>query len=148
MAQLCGKESICASSIGFGAHWRAVVEKGAQIPLAVPRVFFDGFGIGSCALAKFFGEFIFAARFAKRGEFVQHIAQEPRHPHAFAFAVHADAVEAIVPIAGANERQIVRAVSAAFFNGAAAMLKDRGALLGNLRLVVNLVFVFGRVVAA
>ncbi len=51
--------------------------------------------------------------------------QEPAQPHALAAAVFTDAVHAVVPVAGADERQAVLAHVERAFESAAAMLEQR-----------------------
>jgi hypothetical protein len=48
-------------------------------------------------------------RRAPVGELREHVEQEERQPHAFAAAVLADQVHAVVPVAAAHQRQAVLA---------------------------------------
>ena len=50
-----------------------------------------------------------AARGGERRESRQRRVEEPAEPNAFAFALFADAVHAVVPVAGADERKSVAA---------------------------------------
>ena len=49
----------------------------------------------------------------QRAELAQHFVQEEAQPHALALALDAHAVHAVVPVAGADQRQAVRAESRA-----------------------------------
>ena len=51
---------------------------------------------------------IVAALPRERQEAVDDGAEEPREPHRFAAATAADAIHAVVPVAGAHQRQAVR----------------------------------------
>ncbi len=52
----------------------------------------------------------------------QHVVQEKRQPDALALAMDADVVHAVVPVAGAHQRQAVRAETQPVHDGAAAVL--------------------------
>ena len=54
-----------------------------------------------------------AAQARDFGEFSQHVTEEKAEPYAFAFAVPADQIHAVVPVAGTHQRQSVRAESQA-----------------------------------
>ena len=56
----------------------------------------------------------------------------------------ADAVHAVVPVAGADERQAVRAGGDAFLDGAAAVLEERAVFADDRRQVVSLVLALGQ----
>ncbi len=77
-----------------------------------------------------------AAAAGKLGELRQHVVQEEREPDAFALAVLADQVHAVVPVAAAHQRQAVGAETQAVVDRADAMLVERADVVGNLRQVV------------
>ena len=52
--------------------------------------------------------------------------QEPAEPHALAAAVLADAVHAVVPVAGADQRQAMLAHLERALEAAAAVLEESG----------------------
>ena len=60
--------------------------------------------------------------------------QEPAQPHALAAAVFADAVHAVVPVAGADERQAVLAHVQRAFEPEAAVLEQRRGVVADCRL--------------
>src|ERR1035437_2729038 len=60
--------------------------------------------------------------------------QEPTEPDALALAPFADAVHAVVPITGADQRQPMAAESQALVEGAGAMLEQGGGLVGDGRM--------------
>ena len=70
------------------------------------------------------------------GELREHVVKEERQPDAFAFAVLADQVHAVIPVAAAHQRQAVVAEAQAVVDGADAMLVERADVVGNLRQVV------------
>ena len=65
--------------------------------------------------------------------------QEPAQPDALALARLADAVHAVVPVAGADQRQAVRAGGEAEVEAARAMLEQRRRLVGLVGLEVEIV---------
>ncbi len=76
---------------------------------------------------------------AVAGEFAelpQHVVEEEREPDAFALAVLADQIHAVVPVAAADQRQVVNAETQAVVHGADAMFVKCRNLIGNLRQVV------------
>ena len=111
---------------------RPVVEIRAAVPVAVPGELEHAgepprlVPIARRQIAAF-------APLAERRELVQHDDEEPAEPHAFAAAAVADAVHAVVPVAGADERQPVRAVVHRAVDGADAVLEERRALGGHAR---------------
>ena len=88
---------------------RAVVEVRAAIPVAVPRQL-EHAGEPPRLVAVLARQIGAAAALADRREVVQHGHEEPAEPHALAAALVADAVHAVVPVAGADQRQPVRTV--------------------------------------
>ena len=57
--------------------------------------------------------------------------QKPAEPDALALATFADAVHAVVPVAGTDQRQAVDAEREALVKPARAVLEQRGDLVGN-----------------
>ena len=83
-------------------------------------------GLGLAAL----GEGGVAAQRGQLGELRQHVVEEEAQPDAFALALLADQVHAVVPVAGAHQRQAVRAEAQAVSDGAHAVLVQAGRLVG------------------
>ena len=118
--------------IGLRAERLAVVEVGAAIPLAVPGVLLDVF-LQLLRLRRG------SVRRRQRpvalprqlGKLRQHVVEEEGEPDAFAAAVFADQVHAVVPIAAAHQRQAVFAEFQAVLDGAHAMFVERGRLLAS-----------------
>ena len=108
------------------AERRAVVEVGAAVPLAVPAVLLEALAQpGALALAAR-GEGGVAARTRERAELPQHFAQEEAQPDALALAAHPHQIHAVVPVAGAHQRQAVRAEAQAVRDRAHAVLVEAG----------------------
>jgi hypothetical protein len=106
---------------------RPIVEEPAQVPFAVPLL------IERRAQARGFGAVASGAAFvvlgvADRRELGEHGVEEEAEPRALAAARGADAVEAVVPVAAANERKAVRARRDAALDRAHAVLVDRAGL--------------------
>ena len=105
---------------------RAVVEVGATVPVAIPAVALDILA----QLCRLFlaarGEGAVAAHARKLGELHQHVIQEETQPHAFAFAVCANHVHAVVPVTCADERQAALAEAQTSEDGAHAVLIQIG----------------------
>src|SRR5437870_2066765 len=119
---------------------RAVVEIGTTIPVAVPRELQpagEPLGFTSIVL-RMFGV---APFIADRRILLQHDDEEPTEPHAFPTPQVADAVHAVVPIAGADERQPVRAVLQRAIDGANRMVEHRCGFLGDRRQTVRFTLV-------
>ena len=74
-----------------------------------------------------------ARQFGKLGE---HVVEEERQPDAFAAALFAHQVHAVVPVAAAHQRQTVFAEFQSVFDGAHAMLVERGRLFGAIRQII------------
>ena len=115
----------------------AVVVIGASVPLAVPRLLEHRRQpprLGAAAL----GEGIVAARRAEGREVEEHGMEEEAEPDALAPSFAAHEVHAVVPIAGAHQRQAVLARRQAAVERAPAVLEERGALGGDARLRIGL----------
>ena len=84
---------------------------------------------GLARLLAAFGEGLVALQPRQRNEAAQHVEEEEAHPDAGSRALAAEHVDAVVPIAGAQQRQAVRAdVAQRVFDGAAGMFVDVAAL--------------------
>src|SRR5579863_9987587 len=92
--------------------------------------------------APLFRALMFAARIRNLGKLPQNRVQKPAEPYAFAFTVLADAIHAVVPIAGAHQRQAVRTKTEAAIQGSRAMLEQRRASLRNARLKIRFFLAF------
>ena len=74
-----------------------------------------------------------AACVGKRRERDERRVEKPAEPDAFAPAVFADAVHAVVPVAGADQRQAVAPTCQAGIEAAGAVLEQRADLVGDRR---------------
>ena len=82
----------------------------------------------AASLQATFGEGCVAARARQLGELREHFVQEEAQPDAFALALIAHQVHAVVPVAGADQRQAVLAEAQAVPDGAHAVLVQAGRL--------------------
>src|SRR6185369_1051722 len=80
----------------------AVVEVSAPVPFAVPAVALDALAQLRRLALTAFGEQCIALRASERGELHQHVVKEEAEPDALAFALRADEIHAVVPVAGAD----------------------------------------------
>ena len=83
------------------------------------------------------------ARQGEGGEALDHAAEEPGQPDRLAAAFVADPVHAVVPVAGAHQRQAVYAGRQALVDGAGAVLVHARALLAGARGVVGILGAVG-----
>ncbi len=111
-----------AFAVARRAQRGAVVEPGAAIPAAVPGVLFDVFAQTVAFRCAEFGEIGVVVLPRQRAELAQHLDQEEAQPDALALAVDADPIHAVVPVAGADQRQAVFTKAHAVPDGAHAML--------------------------
>ena len=118
--------------IGVRSERRAVVEESAQIPFAVPAGSFHRFRHGSGAFPPGRGDCrLPLLHHVRKG--LQHRAQEPAKPDAFAATLDAHAVHAVVPIAVAEQGQLMRAKLPRFIESAPAVFPERRGLRGDGR---------------
>ena len=122
--------------IGGGAKRFSVIEVRAAIPLAVPGLLLDVLlqllGLGEATLGK--GSVVASARqFCKLG---QHVVQEESQPNAFAATLVAHQIHPVVPVAATHERQAMLAEFKPVFDGANAMLIQRGRRFGAIGQVI------------
>ena len=132
-----------ALGVGARAERRAVVEEGAPVPLAVPARGLQRVAPAARGLLPARGALVLAALLGDRREAPDEIAQEPGEPHRFAAALVADAVHAVVPVAGAHQRQAVRADAEAAIDRARAVLEDARRLLADRGRVVGVLGALG-----
>ena len=78
---------------------------------------------------------------------MQHAVQEEAEPGALAAPRGPDAVHAVVPVAGAEERKAVRARGQALVDRAQAVLEERAVFGGHARQSVGFVLVRPRAAA-
>ena len=122
--------------IGAGAKGFSVVEVRAAIPLAVPGLLLDVLlqlmGLGEATLGK--GSVVASARqFGKLG---QHVVEEESQPDTFAAPLFAHQIHPVVPVAATHERQAMLAEFEPVFDGANAMLIQRGRRFGAIGQVI------------
>ncbi len=84
---------------------RAVVVIAAPVPLTVPACAFERASQGRCERQPARRALIVCTPACIRNECVDRRDEKPRKPRAFAATFFADAVHAVVPVAGADERQ-------------------------------------------
>ena len=89
------------------------------------------------------GARIVAALRGNRRKALDHAAQKPGQPDRLAASLMADPVHAVVPVAGAHQRQAVRAQRQAAVDGAGAVLVHAGGLLAGLGCVIRVFSAFG-----
>src|SRR5204863_2588628 len=101
----------------------AVVEVGAAVPVAIPRLLEHRrhslalSGPTDCARRV-------PARSHQRGEIVKDLRQEPAEPDALAAALVSDTVHAVVPVPGADQGKAMRADGEPTLDGADAVLVE------------------------
>src|SRR5207244_1328234 len=120
------------------AERRAVVEIGAAIPIPVPGLLLQG--PLQCSLMRLIARdsLALARGLESREHLRKYRMQEPTDPDALAPAIVSHAVHAVVPVSRAHERQPVRADFEAPIERASAMLEDRAALRGDLRMSIRI----------
>ena len=121
------------------AERRAVIVVAAPIPLAIPGrgIERDAQGVGMGLPGPHPGRLL--ARRGDRDEGGERCVQEPAQPDALALARLADAIHAVVPVAGAHQRQAVRAGGEREVEAAGAVLEQRRRLVGLGRLEIEVV---------
>jgi hypothetical protein len=105
----------------------------------VSRASARGFGGGGA----FVGEGVVAACGGEGGEVEEDAPEEEGEPDAFAFSFVADAVHAVVPVAGADEGEVVGAGGSGAADGADAVVVEGGGFVGGAGEVVDGFFVGG-----
>ena len=113
--------------VGRGPERRAVVEVRAPVPLAVPAVLLELLRAAWRPPPRSVRRMASSPTPRRdRAELRQHLAQEEAQPDALAPALDADQVHAVVPVAGAHQRQAVRAEAQPVHDGAHAVLVEAG----------------------
>ena len=127
-AQAWAMASMRHSGVRRRAQRRAVVEVRAAIPRAVPRGFRGGLerhhaiAVAPCALE-------LAPGLGQRGKARQDGQLEPGQPDAFTQPAFANPVHAVVPVAGAHQRQAVSAAVETDVDRPRAVLEQRAVLV-------------------
>ena len=75
------------------------------------------------------GTFSVPTRVCNRSKDFQSREQEPAKPNTFSFSAFANPVHAVIPVAGAHERQAMGAMGQAAIKRAGAMLVEAGRFL-------------------
>ena len=128
------------SSFVAGAERRAVVEIAAAIPVAVPDLASRARACSAVACVSHRAARVFPSRaFANGAKTVERRVQEPGEPDALAAPRLADAVHAVVPVAGADQRQAVFADGEALIQRARAVFEERRAFVRDRWLEVRIV---------
>ena len=96
-----------AFHVFFRAKRRAIVKVSATIPFAIPAMFLDSPREPGSLIHTTCGESFVAIEVRNLCELHKHFTKEKAQPDAFTFAVFADHVHAVVPIAGSDQRQAV-----------------------------------------
>src|SRR4029078_1770138 len=100
---------------------RAIVKVGPAIPLTIPTMLLDILAhVRRFALAAFCKGTI-TTQASHLRKLHEHVIQEKSQPDAFASAVFADHVQAVVPVTGADEWEAVLPTSEALQNGSHAV---------------------------
>src|SRR3546814_607733 len=140
-------DGVAAAFVAFvRTQRRAVVVVAAAVPLAVPAAVVPALAHGGRGLLPARRAVLLAASLRIWRERVDGGAQEPAQPRTLAPALFADAVHAVVPVAGTEQRQVVRTQRQAGVDGARAVFVQAGVGVGGGRPVVGFVhawFEFG-----
>ena len=83
-----------------------------------------------------FGEALSPRAVRELGKMLEHVVEEEGQPDAFALAVFADQIHAVVPVATADQRQSVLAKLQSVLDRPDTMLVERGRFLGAMGRVV------------
>ena len=124
-----------------GPQRRAVIEKAAPVPVAVPGFALHRAGKVGGVGAPCGGTFGFLPCIGQRCEGGQRGVQKPRKPHALALAPLPHPVHAVIPVAGADQRQAMHAVRKAVVQRTRAVLEHGGGVIGHGRLEERVMFV-------
>src|SRR5687768_3786452 len=109
-----------------------VVEVGAPVPLAIPRMFLDSSGIFVGVPAELCGYGRVAAGVHVNGKGPQGRDEEPGQPHALAPSLETHPVHAVIPVADSDQRQAVLAGGAGSPECPETMLVYTAVLVGDL----------------
>src|SRR5947209_5077599 len=111
-----------------GAQGRSIIEIRPAIPLAIPPMLLHGAPQALRLVAIVSGTFCFAARLRESGEVRQDRQQKPTVPNALALSGTTHAIHAVIPIAGAHERQSMRSEAESVLQCPHAVLIQAGRL--------------------
>jgi hypothetical protein len=122
-----------------GANERTIVKESAEKPITVPGLltqgsgYLYGFDVEQCL------EGLVASLASEGSKLPYDFTEKKAEPHAFALALNTNAVHAIVPVAAANQRQPMDAVTQAVMNGELAMLVKGCCFMGDCgQIIVSL----------
>src|SRR4030095_10531389 len=116
----------------------------ASVPAAVPTVHVERGAQRLRVRTPALGAGLVAAFARELNERRQRRAQEPAEPDTFAAPQLADAVHAVVPVAGADQWQDVRGGTQAAVETAGAMFEQRRRFIGDLWLKERIVCAFAQ----
>ena len=113
---------------------RAVIEPAATIPAAIPSLPLER--SFECCGMRTPGDTAadFSSCLCDRSKRIQGREQEPAQPDTFALSSFADTIHAVIPVAGADQRQSVHAQFEAVVKRASAMLEQCSDIVRNRRL--------------
>ena len=109
--------------------------------MTVPRVLFNLLAQGIGPFAAFAGKGFVPFSFGKDGKAFQHVIEEKGKPDTLAFAMFADQIHAVVPIAATHQRETMFAKFQAVLDGADTMFVKRAGFIGALRQIVVRLFI-------
>ena len=119
----------------------AVVEEGAPVPVAVPAVFLERGAQALHVRSPAIGMHRVGTRLGDRDEGGERAIQEPAEPDALALALLADAVEAVVPVPGADQWETVGADAETAVDRCCAMVVEGSLPRRWFRLEVQVVLI-------
>ena len=128
-----GNRIDAAFIVGDRAKRRSIVEISAAIPVAVPGLALEGVLQGGGVLTPGRRALGVVMLIRQIGECYQRRIQEPAEPDALPLAAGADAVQTVVPVAGAHQRQAVRASCETLVERQRAMVEQTGFGAGHRR---------------
>ena len=108
------------------SQWRSVVEPAAPVPLSVPCLAVERRAQDGGMRLPFYRARLVMAPSSDRNERRQRGMQEPAEPNAFASSLFTHAIETIVPVPAANQRQRVATHLEGRVEGARAMFVQAG----------------------
>ena len=107
------------------SEWLSVVEERSPVPVAVPAMTFEG-QLQLLLVGRGTGDELGVASACRQvGEVGQRAVEEPAEPDALAATGRADTVHAVVPVAGAHQRESVGAGVERPLEGADAVVVER-----------------------
>src|SRR4029079_1728638 len=91
------------------AKRRTVIEPAPQIPISVPRLTRERLCESGGLCSPSVGAVCFVARIGERSEGCERCMQEPTEPNTLALPAFANAIHAVIPVAGTNQWQAMDA---------------------------------------